>query len=218
MKDSNLAKSEWQTIEHAFAYLARADKLPHRTEGERVLLDQISPETKRILDLGTGDGRTLALAMLKAPEAKGVALDFSEPMLEQARRRFSNERNVTIVKYDFNVPLPVSELGHFDAVVSSLAIHHLTHPRKKQLYTEIFNLLNPSGVFCNLEHVASSSQSLNLKFLNAIGMKPEDEDHDNKLLDVETQLHWLKEIGFVDVDCHWKWLEVALLAGVKSES
>jgi SAM-dependent methyltransferase len=208
--------SEWQTIDHAFAYLARADKLPHRTEGERVLLDQIPLHIKRVLDLGTGNGRLLALVKLNRPKAEGVALDFSEPMLQQAKKRFSNDKHVTIVKHDFSFPLPSKQLGCFDAVVSSLAIHHLTHPRKKQLYTEVFDLLNPKGVFCNLERVASPTQNLHLKFLAASGLTSATEDPSNKLLDVETQLKWLRQIAFTDVDCYWKWMELALLIGFKS--
>ncbi|MGD0451159.1 MAG: class I SAM-dependent methyltransferase [Candidatus Bathyarchaeia archaeon] len=156
--------SEWQSIEHALAYLARADKLPHRTEGERVLLDQIPSNARRVLDLGTGDGRLLALVELNRPKVEGVALDFSEPMLEQARKRFAQNMRVTILKHDFSFPLPQEQLGNFDAVVSSLAIHHMTHSRKKELYKEIFNLLNSKGVFCNLEHVSSPTQNLHLKF------------------------------------------------------
>jgi ubiquinone/menaquinone biosynthesis C-methylase UbiE len=207
--------SEWQTVEHALAYLARADHLPHRTEAERVLLDQIPTGTKRILDLGTGSGRTLALVKLACPGAEGVGLDFSDPMLAQAQKHFANDPTVKLVKHDFSQPLPASELGKFDAVTSSLAIHHLTHPRKRQLYTEIFGLLNPGGIFCNLEHVSSPTWNLHLRFLKQFGQTPETEDHSNKLLDVETQLGWLREIGFVDVDCSWKWLEVALLVGFK---
>ena len=205
---------EWKAVDHALAYLARADKLPHRTEAEKVLLDQIPPDAKRVLDLGTGNGRILGLIKIGHPDVEGVALDYSEPMLAEARKRFAEDNAVTVIKHDLNDPLPV-DIGRFDAVVSSLAIHHCTHPRKKALYGEIFGLLNSNGVFCNLEHVASATERLHVKFMNLIGQKPEEEDKSNKLLDVETQLRWLRGIGFLDVDCYWKWFEVALLVGVK---
>jgi len=98
-------------------------------------------------------------------------------------------------------------------VISSFAIHHVSHERKRTLYQEIFELLAPGGAFCNLEHVASPTSRLDAEFLQAISWA--NEDPSNKLLDLETQLAWLCEIGFIDVDCHWKWRELALLAGVK---
>ena len=207
--------SEWQTKKHAFKYLSRAHKLPHRTEGERVILEQVPKSAEQVLDLGTGDGRLLSLLLAGNPQIKqGVALDFSDPMLTKAKIRFQDDTRVSIVKHDFNLPLP-EDLGCFDAIVSSLAIHHLTHERKRQLYTEVFSHLNHGGVFCNFEHVSSSTLELHRKFFIAIGQMHKTEDPSNKLLDVETQLGWLREIGFVDVDCYWKWLELALLVGIK---
>ena len=202
----------WTSSEHVNDYLERADQISHRTEGEAALLEFIPPGTRRILDLGTGDGRLLALVRQQHPETEAVAVDFSPAMLEAVKKRFAGDSRVTVIEHNMDSPLPV--LGKFDAVLSSFAIHHLVHERKRALYAEIFNLLNPGAMFCNLEHVASPTPRLHEEFLHRIGFTVETEDPSNKLLDVETQLRWLREIGFTDVDCHWKWRELALLTGV----
>lgn len=201
----------WTSSEHALDYLSRADSIPHRVEGESTLLEFIPPSVQRILDLGTGDGRLLALVKLDHPHAGAVALDFSPAMLEAAQKRFRGDPSVEVVAHNLETPLP--ELGKFDAVVSSFAIHHLTHEQKREVYSEVYRVLNPGGVFCNLEHVASPTPELHQEFLHRIGYTLETEDPSNKLLAVEPQLVWLREIGFVDVDCHWKWRELALLTG-----
>jgi SAM-dependent methyltransferase len=205
--------NEWQSAEHASAYLERAERVPHRSAGEAALLDEIPPSARRVLDLGSGDGRLLDLVLHARPQARGVAVDFSPLMLEQLHARFGPASRVEVVDHNLDVPLPF--LDTFDVVVSSFAIHHLEHERKRQLYEEVCAVLQPGGVFCNLEHVASASPYAHERFLQAMGITPAEEDPSNKLLDVQTQLEWLREIGFVDVDCYWKWRELALLVGRK---
>jgi tRNA (cmo5U34)-methyltransferase len=205
---------EWKSVERVRSYLARVDRLSHRAEGERLLLELLPTGIERVIDLGAGDGKLLALVRTDYPRSEGVALDFSDPMLEAARRRFSNDARVSVIKHDLSRPLP-THLGRFDLVVSSVAIHHLTHPQKRRLYKEVFHILTPGGIFCNLEHVASPTRALHERFLKEIGLTRATEDRSNKLLDVETQLSWLRQLGFRDVDCYWKWLELALLVGVK---
>lgn len=207
--------NRWRSADHVNNYLLIADDRPHREEITNILLEQIPLNVTNVLDLGTGDGRLLSLVKQKNPKAKGVALDFSDPMLKLAKKRFENDRSIQIVKHDLNLPLPKQKWKPFDFVISGLAIHHLNHERKKQLYTEIFDLLTSNGVFLNLEHVSSPTEALHQKFLKSVGLTPLTDDPSNKLLDVETQLKWLREIGYKDVDCFWKWLEIALLGATK---
>jgi tRNA (cmo5U34)-methyltransferase len=210
----------WTQSDHVRDYLERADSIKHRSEGEATLLEFLPSTARRILDLGTGDGRLLALvrkelAQRGAEYIEAVAVDFSPAMLEAARKRFAGDPSVTVVAHNMDEPLPVlgTAPGQFDAVTSCFAIHHLIHERKRTLYSEVFDRLNPGGVFCNLEHVASATARLHEEFLHCIGYTVETEDPSNKLLDMETQLRWLREIGYVDVDCHWKWRELALIVG-----
>jgi tRNA (cmo5U34)-methyltransferase len=203
----------WSNAEHSRDYLQRADSVPHRREGEATLLEFLPARVNRFLDIGCGGGRLLSLVKAARPSASCVALDFSPAMLQELRNHFATEKTIAIVDHDFSNSLP--NLGSFDAAVSSFAIHHVTHERKRTLYAEIFALLNPGGVFLNLEHVASPSPNLHRQFLATMDLTPETEDPSNKLLDVEVQLAWLRQIGFTDADCHWKWRELALLAGSK---
>jgi tRNA (cmo5U34)-methyltransferase len=153
----------------------------------------------------------LAQVKLNCPQATAVAIDFSAAMLAAAGARFAADESVTVVPHNLDEPLP--SLGKFDAVISSFAIHHLVHERKRSLYAEVFDRLTPGGMFCNLEHVSSASNRIHQQFLEKLGVTRDTEDPSNQLLEVETQLAWLREIGFIDVDCHWKWREMALLAG-----
>jgi tRNA (cmo5U34)-methyltransferase len=208
------SKKEWSDSQHVLNYLNAADTIPHRSEGESVLLDNIPKNAKRILDLGTGDGRLIKLIKSHLSNVEEiVALDVSPIMIKAVQDNFSNDSMVKVVEHDLEFPLP--DLGYFDAVISAFAIHHLKHKRKYTLYEEIYNILYPTGVFCNLEHVSSPSVDQHNRFLNAIRRSHKKEDNTNRLLSVEKQLQWLRELGFVDVDCYWKWLELALLTGYK---
>lgn len=203
----------WTESAWAQRYLRERDDIPHRTEGFAVLMEVLPSSPRRVLDLGTGDGYTLGLVRSLHPEADGVGVDFSAEMLGLARKRFAGDAGVEIVEHDLDAPLPA--LGTFDLVVSSFAIHHCVDARKRVLYGEVFGILEPGGVFLNLEHVDSATPELHVDFLAAIGKTPAEDDPSNKLVAVETQLTWLRELGFAQVDCHWKWREIALLAGVK---
>lgn len=207
MSDQATATNEWTRREHAEAYLERRSTIPQLEVGYSNLLAIVPSNPKRVLDLGCGDGKVMALL-----GGSGVALDFSPTMLDAARQRFHAD-DVEVVEHNLNAPLP--ELGTFDLVVSAFAIHHCSHERKRALYEEVFGLLEPGGTFANLEHVASPTPALHKQFLRLIGTPPGEEDPSNKLLDPNTQLEWLRDIGFVDVECFWKWRELALLAGQK---
>jgi tRNA (cmo5U34)-methyltransferase len=158
--------NKWIDTDHVRKYLNKADRIPHRQEGERVLLEHLPDTVSRVLDVGTGDGRLLSIILADNPNAYGVGLDFSPVMLEYARSQFAGNRNVQIVEANLDRSLP--ELGTFDAIVSSFAIHHCSHERKRSLYEEIYKMLTPGGVFCNLEHVASPTYRLHEQFMKSI--------------------------------------------------
>jgi SAM-dependent methyltransferase len=231
----------WKRPDVAAAFLdERSLLIPDRQRQLQVLLRLLraaGPGPRRILDLGAGDAVLLATALEAFPQATGVALDFSPPMLERARRRLARfgDRAAT-AEADLGSPAWRDAVaGPFDAVVSGFAIHHLPDARKRALYREVFDLLNEGGVFVNCEHVASPTPAVERLFDDAMSehlwrrRKERGEDVTleqvrkeflerpdraaNILAPVEAQCAWLREIGFRDVDCFWKYFELAVFGG-----
>jgi tRNA (cmo5U34)-methyltransferase len=190
--------NRWIEAEHARSYLEQRRHIPHLQEGYEALLEFLPARVGRVLDLGCGDGEVVGRVVEAHP---------------RVRERFAGSDRVTVVEHDLDASLP-AEWGRFDAVVSAFAIHHLADERKRALYAEIYDRLRPGGAFLNLEHVASPTCELHEAFLARLGLTPEHDDPSNQLAPAQDQLAWLREIGFEQVDCHWKWRELALLAGV----
>jgi tRNA (cmo5U34)-methyltransferase len=200
---------EWSDPGRVAEYLSR--EIPHRQLAEEMLLQVLPERIERFLDLGTGDGRLLALIHSRHPDAKAIGLDASEPMLTRAAERFGASPLVELREHDLRLPLP--ELQSLDIVVSALAIHHLEDERKRELFAELHALLVPGGVFANLDLVASASPQLHERFRREIGRV--EDDPTDRLADLSEQSEWLREAGFGEVDCHFKWLELALMVAVK---
>jgi tRNA (cmo5U34)-methyltransferase len=191
-------------------YVGRVGRLAARTAGEAELVEALPATVERVLDLGCGDGRLIALVMEARPDlAEALGLDSSPPMLELARQRFRGDVRVVIDAHDLNDPLPGP--GLFDVVVSGFAVHHLAHERKRQLFGEIVAILRPGGVFANLEVVQCATPELHEEFNRRIGRPGGDPE--DVLAEVEPQLGWMRAAGLVQVDCPWRWRGFALLVG-----
>jgi tRNA (cmo5U34)-methyltransferase len=201
----------WHRPEHAREYLGRADRLPHRSEGEGVLAADLSGCLPgRLLDLGCGDGRLTELLLAAYPGTTAVCVDLSDTMLAAATGRLGG--TATLIRHDLADPLPsgVREAGPFGAIVSSFALHHLDDPRKRSLYAEVAGVLAPDGVLANLDIVASPTPALHHQWRDEMGAV---DDPSDILCDLFTQLTWLREAGLCDVDCIWKWRSLSLMRG-----
>ncbi len=205
------------------------------------IIDACNIKVERILDLGCGDGILAASILQKYTDASGVLLDISEPMIQVAKNKLVKyKEHFDFVLFDFGESRwaeRVKAKGPFSVIISGFSIHHQTDERKQKLYSEIFNLLIPGGLFLNLENVSSSTKWVsslfdeyfidslyNMHLLNGDGITRQGVSEEwyhredievNKLAPVEKQCEWLREIGFCDVDCYFKVFEIALFGGRK---
>lgn len=174
-----------------------------------------------VLDLGAGTGLLAAAVRAAVPGARLTLLDGSADMLEASARRLG--AGVDLVVSDLTDPLPA---GPFDAVVSALAIHHLSDQDKRQLFGRVRDALIPGGVFVNAEQVAGPTpwhddQYARVHERDARGAGSDDAEWNGALgrmaydrcATVDDQLAWLREAGFERVDLAYKRYRFAVYAG-----
>lgn len=205
------------------------------------VLKTSSTPIENFLDLGCGDGILGASILGSYPNARGVFVDFSEPMLKQARDVLKDyEGQLAFENLDYGNPNWVTSMqayAPFDAVVSGYSIHHQPDQRKRDVYKEILSLLKPGGWFVNVEHV-SSANDLNVNLFekhyttvrhaietqNGGTRSLQEIEHEyrtrpdkaaNILAPVEDQCNWLREIGYEEVDCYMRIYELAVFGGRK---
>lgn len=236
-------KDTWKDAQVVDGFFALRESIPYGKDQVKVMLHmirQLPNEPTSILDLGCGDGITGSFLLSIYPESSGDFVDFSPPMLDKARKRLKDFSNPTRV-FEANLestslPSIVGE-QKYDCIVTSYALHHLTHPRKQKIYQEIFAQLKPGGVFINIEHVASATPEIGriwdelfidhiYHYKNNTGEtvsrdqvaeeylnRPD--QYDNILAPVELQCQLLRDIGFKNVDIYFKIFDLSVFGGYK---
>ncbi|MBK8294491.1 MAG: class I SAM-dependent methyltransferase [Solirubrobacterales bacterium] len=184
------------------------------------------PDVSRVIDLGGGTGMLTAMVRDAFPRAQVTLFDGASLMIEKAKEMYGEER-ITYVEGDLYGDLPP---GPWDAVVSALAIHHLTDDGKKHVFESAFEFLRPGGIFVNAEHILGPTAQMDHEYRhwhekcarhNGINDEEWHQAEDRMLADhlspLAIQLEWLTEAGFEDVDILFKDHGFAVLFGRKAD-
>lgn len=110
----------------------------------------------RVLDLGCGWGRYLKALLDSEPGSTAIAADFSEPMLQAARKHLSGFRGrVEFQQLDITqTGFLDSVRGLFDVVLCVQTMHHFDPETLLGIHRQVLPVLAPSGIFLNIDRVA----------------------------------------------------------------
>jgi tRNA (cmo5U34)-methyltransferase len=180
------------------------------------------------LELGCGTGNLSMYIHQVFPNAKLTLVDLSPDMLEQAGQKLNAQGiQPTLVEGGFmDITFPQKS---FDLVVSSMALHHLTDPEKPIVYQRIYEWLRPGGLFrCADETMALPPKAHEANLLRWEAWARENGASEEEIAlwseHAETYDHyaplilhceWLKQAGFIHVDCHWRKLMWTVFGGEK---
>jgi SAM-dependent methyltransferase len=237
---STVPGGAWLRADIAEAYVSDRRALIPLIDGQdeliRRLITRGERRVDRFLDLGAGAGAFAELVMQTNPGATGVLVDFSEPMVAAASRRLAPYAGRwQYLLADLSQSAWCEEVpAGFDAVVSAFCIHHLPDERKREVFREAYELLEPGGLFMNWEHVAASGIGDGMleewmidRILAVEQTRPDprpeqevvkeflDAADGDILADAHVQCEWLRDVGFQAVEVFFEMPEIAIFGGVK---
>lgn len=189
-----------------------------------------------VLDLGCGDGILTHNLLEIDGSISAMLIDPSEDMLSRAKERLRGFDDVHYIQASFQDLMKDNILQEsFSFIVSSLAIHHLTMEEKKSLFGMIYSHLLPRGYFMNIDVILAPTADLEEWYMNlwqewmdekkaSLGMEKDmfrdiikryKELEENKPDTLEDQLNALKDTGFREVDCFFKYGIFVVYGGKK---
>jgi tRNA (cmo5U34)-methyltransferase len=191
------------------------------------LLAALAPLHGRVLDLGGGTGALSAAVLDGLPGVRVTVLDVDAEMLGEARRRLARFGDrVSFHEGSFLDPLPEA-----DAVVASLALHHVHELRAKTaLYRMIYDALTPGGVLLNLDAAVTEDDRLNTLVFDRMADRMADHGitdaearrhfaawaDEDRYFPLDAELRALREAGFDEVECFWRRGLSAVTCGLRA--
>jgi ubiquinone/menaquinone biosynthesis C-methylase UbiE len=110
------------------------------------ILKDVDLENKRILDIGCGMGGIDILLVEKYGAAEVIGIDVEKPVLEKAERYVQDAGLTEKISFVLVDPGPLLfEDASFDVVFTKDALLHISD--KQMLFSEIFRILKPGGLF-----------------------------------------------------------------------
>lgn len=195
--------------------------------GTALTLSEQVPAVTNILDVGAGTGLMSALFQEKYPDAKITLIDISADMLKKAEERFEGNENVSFLNADFaTVDLPENQ---YDLVVSGLAIHHLPHELKQQLFNKIAKTLKSGGWFINADQVLGETELAEKVYTehwkNHVQQHPDLTAEEKQsaferikidiMAPLKPQLEWLEAAGLKNANCYYQYYNFVVFAANK---
>ncbi|MCW2277986.1 class I SAM-dependent methyltransferase [Heliophilum fasciatum] len=190
-----------------------------------VALANTKKPAPKILDIGAGTGLLSAFLLEVYPDAELTLIDIAENMLDIAKKRFQGRPNITYIAADYT---QYSFPEKYDVAISSLSIHHLTGPEKQKLYQQIYDTISDNGLFINADQVQGATPWLETTYMSDWRAKVEasglsaaeihaayERQKLDKMSPLDDQLTWLRQAGFRDVDCMYKYYNFVVLFGRK---